>query len=87
MQSTYDVIGDVRGRGAMIAIELVDPHTDAPDASLTSRVASTCHSSGLLVLTAGSYGNVLRFLPPLVTSDELLHDGLDVLEKALASVN
>ena len=87
MQSTYDLIGDVRGRGAMIAIELVDPHTDAPDASLTSRVASTCHSSGLLVLTAGSYGNVLRFLPPLVTSDELLHDGLDVLEKALASVN
>src|SRR3954469_14484232 len=86
MQSTYDVIGDVRGRGAMIAIELVDPHTDAPDASLTGRVASTCHSNGLLVLTAGSYGNVLRFLPPLVTSDELLHDGLDVLEKALASV-
>src|SRR3954452_7678913 len=86
MQSTYDVIGDVRGRGAMLAIELVDPRTDAPDPGLTARFASTCHSDGLLVLTAGSYGNVLRFLPPLVISDDLLHDGLDVLEKALASV-
>jgi 4-aminobutyrate aminotransferase/(S)-3-amino-2-methylpropionate transaminase len=86
MQSTYDVIGDVRGRGAMIAIELVDPHTEAPDAALTARIASACHSDGLLVLTAGSYGNVLRFLPPLVINDDLLHDGLDVLEKALASL-
>ena len=86
LQSTYDVIGDVRGRGAMIAIELVDPRTKAPDQALTARIAGTCHADGLLVLTAGSYGNVLRFLPPLVISDELLHDGLDVLEKALASV-
>src|SRR4051794_30241322 len=86
LQSTYDVIGDVRGRGAMVAIELVDPRTKAPDAALTARIASACHADGLLVLTAGSYGNVLRFLPPLVISDDLLHDGLDVLEKALASV-
>jgi len=87
LQATYDVIGDVRGRGAMVAIELVDPRTDAPDAALTARIASTCHSNGLLVLTAGSYGNVLRFLPPLVIGDELLHDGLDVLEKALAAAS
>ena len=85
LQASYDAIGDVRGRGAMVAIELVDPRTQAPDPALTTRVAGTCHRDGLLVLTAGSYANVLRFLPPLVISDDLLHDGLDVLEKALAT--
>jgi 4-aminobutyrate aminotransferase/(S)-3-amino-2-methylpropionate transaminase len=78
-------IGDVRGRGAMIAIELVDPATGAPDAAVTGRIAAACHAAGLLVLTAGTYGNVLRFLPPLVIGDDLLHDGLDVLAKAMAS--
>jgi 4-aminobutyrate aminotransferase/(S)-3-amino-2-methylpropionate transaminase len=85
LQSSYDVVGDVRGRGAMVAIELVEPGTTTPDAALTSRVAAACHRDGLLVLTAGSYGNVLRFLPPLVISDDLLDDGLGVLEKALAA--
>jgi 4-aminobutyrate aminotransferase/(S)-3-amino-2-methylpropionate transaminase len=85
MQSSYDVIGDVRGRGAMVAIELVELGSTAPDAALTGRLAAACHADGLLVLTAGSYGNVLRFLPPLVISDDLLNDGLDVLEKALAA--
>jgi 4-aminobutyrate aminotransferase/(S)-3-amino-2-methylpropionate transaminase len=72
-------IGDVRGRGAMLAIELVRPGTIEPDAARTAAVAKACHAAGLLVLTCGTYGNVLRFLPPLVISDEELSRGLDIL--------
>lgn len=78
-------IGDVRGRGAMVAIELVDPLTGDPDAALTSRVAAACHAAGAVVLTAGTYGNVIRFLPPLTISDDLLHTGLDIVAAALAA--
>ena len=77
-------IGDVRGRGAMIAIELVDENGE-PDAALTGRVASFAHAAGVILLTCGTYGNVVRFLPPLAISDELLDDGLDVVAEALAS--
>ena len=84
LAASYPAIGDVRGRGAMIAIELVEADGITPDADLTKRVAAACHADGVLVLTAGSYGNVLRFLPPLVISDELLDDALGVLEKAFA---
>lgn len=72
-------IGDIRGRGAMIAIEIVEPGSLTPDPATTARVAKACHAEGVLVLTAGTYGNVLRFLPPLSISDELLHEALDVL--------
>jgi 4-aminobutyrate aminotransferase/(S)-3-amino-2-methylpropionate transaminase len=82
----YPVIGDVRGRGAMIAIELVKPGTIEPDAIITSKVAKACHAAGLIVLTCGTFGNVLRFLPPLVISPELLDEGLSVLEDAFASL-
>ncbi|REE95677.1 4-aminobutyrate--2-oxoglutarate transaminase [Thermomonospora umbrina] len=78
----HPAIGDVRGRGAMIAVELVRPGTKDPDPGLTSDVARRCHEAGLLVLTAGTYGNVLRFLPPLVIPEHLLAEGLDVLEAA-----
>ncbi|QXJ20998.1 4-aminobutyrate--2-oxoglutarate transaminase [Actinomadura graeca] len=77
-------IGDVRGRGAMIAIELVKEGTTEPDPMLTLEIARRCHARGLLVLTAGTYGNVLRFLPPLVIPDHLLAEGLDVIEEAFA---
>ncbi|ROO83455.1 4-aminobutyrate aminotransferase/(S)-3-amino-2-methylpropionate transaminase [Actinocorallia herbida] len=77
-------IGDVRGRGAMIAIELVKPGTDEPDAALAGAIAKACHAQGLIVLTAGTYGNVLRFLPPLVIPEDLLHEGLDLLAGAIA---
>ena len=73
------VIGDVRGRGAMIAVEIVQPGTKTPDAELTTKVAKACHANGLLVLTAGTYSNVLRFLPPLVMPDHLLTEALDIL--------
>jgi 4-aminobutyrate aminotransferase/(S)-3-amino-2-methylpropionate transaminase len=72
-------IGDVRGRGAMIAIELVREGTDEPDPELATSVASAARRQGVIVLTCGTYGNVLRFLPPLSISDALLHDALDVL--------
>jgi 4-aminobutyrate aminotransferase/(S)-3-amino-2-methylpropionate transaminase len=85
IQASYPSVGDVRGRGAMIAIELVGDDGITPDPGLTKRIAAACHGDGVLVLTAGSYGNVLRFLPPLVISDELLDDALSVLEKAFAS--
>jgi len=76
-------VGDVRGRGAMIALELVGPDGREPDPTATQRVARLCHEQGLLILTAGTYGNVLRLLPPLVISDDLLDEGLGILETAL----
>jgi 4-aminobutyrate aminotransferase / (S)-3-amino-2-methylpropionate transaminase / 5-aminovalerate transaminase len=79
-------IGDIRGRGAMIAIELVDPDTRQPDAALTSQIARSCHAQGLVVLTAGTHGNVSRFLPPLVIVHDLLTEGLDILETAIDSL-
>jgi 4-aminobutyrate aminotransferase/(S)-3-amino-2-methylpropionate transaminase len=81
MQSADPRIGDVRGRGAMMAIELVDADGITPDAAITKRVAAAAHSEGVLVLTCGTYGNVLRFLPPLSMPDHLLHEAFDVLER------
>jgi len=77
-------IGEVRGRGAMIAIEIVDPTTGSPDAQLTSAVAKAAHAQGVIVLTCGTYGNIIRLLPPLSIPDHLLAEGLDVLLEALA---
>ncbi|HEY8721068.1 4-aminobutyrate--2-oxoglutarate transaminase [Pengzhenrongella sp.] len=77
------VIGDVRGRGAMLAIELVRPGTNEPDPQLTAAVAAACHAAGVLVLTAGTYKNVIRLLPPLVIPPEVLDEGLSVLEATL----
>jgi 4-aminobutyrate aminotransferase/(S)-3-amino-2-methylpropionate transaminase len=87
MQEKHDVIGDVRGRGAMIAIELVkDRDTKEPAPEATGALAKACHAAGLLVLTCGTYGNVLRFLPPLVIGEDLLNEGLDIIEQALAGL-
>ena len=80
-------IGEIRGRGAMMAVELVEPGTKRPDAGLTARVARACHARGLVVLTAGSFGNVFRFLPPLAISDDLLHEGLDIIGEAFAEAS
>ncbi|HQY33025.1 4-aminobutyrate--2-oxoglutarate transaminase [Actinotalea sp.] len=76
-------VAEVRGRGAMQAIELVRPGTLEPDAALAGRVARQCAQQGVLVLTCGTYGNVLRLLPPLVIDLELLAEGLDVLATAV----
>ena len=86
VQARYPVVGDVRGRGAMLAVELVRPGSTAPDSAAAAAVAAACHREGVVVLTCGTYGNVLRLLPPLVISDELLADGLDVLTGAIEAV-
>ena len=78
-------VGDVRGRGAMIAVELVRPGTTEPDPDLARAVSAAAHAEGVIVLTCGTYGNVLRLLPPLAIDDTLLGEGLDVLEAAFAS--
>jgi 4-aminobutyrate aminotransferase/(S)-3-amino-2-methylpropionate transaminase len=93
IQEKFDIVGDVRGRGAMIAIELVEPgpllpeggrggRTKTPNAAAAGALAKACHAEGLVVLTAGTYGNVLRFLPPLVIGEDLLNEGLDIIEEA-----
>jgi len=84
LQAADPRVGDVRGRGAMVAAEFVDPTTGEPDAALTATVAKKCIAEGVVVLTCGTFGNVIRFLPPLSISDELLREGLDVVADALA---
>ena len=79
-------IGDVRGRGAMVAVEIVRPGGDEPDPATTKAIAAAAHAAGLIVLTCGSYGNVLRFLPPLAIGDALLDEALDVLAEVFATV-
>ena len=86
LQAEDDRIGDLRGRGAMIAVELVKPGTTEPDADLTKALAAGGHAAGVIVLTCGTFGNVLRFLPPLSISDDLLMEGLDVLALILADL-
>jgi 4-aminobutyrate aminotransferase/(S)-3-amino-2-methylpropionate transaminase len=87
-QAQFDCIGDVRGLGAMRAIELVkSQETREPAADETKRVARYCYEHGVITITAGSYGNVIRLLVPLVASDEQMEEGLDVLESALTSVS
>ncbi|CAM3458244.1 4-aminobutyrate--2-oxoglutarate transaminase [Dermacoccus barathri] len=81
----HDVIGDIRGRGAMMAVEIVKPGTKEPDADLTKKVAGLSNSEGVVTLTAGTYGNVLRFLPPLVIDDALLGEGLDIIAASFDS--
>ena len=80
----YEAVGDVRGRGAMLAVELVEPGGKEPNPALTAAISSACHQEGLITLTAGTYGNVLRFLPPLVLVNGLVREGLDILDAAFA---
>jgi len=86
LQKKYPIIGEVRGRGGMQAIELVEAGTKNPNTAAMNAVVKHCQSKGVLVLTAGTYSNVIRFLPPLVITDDLLQDALGVLEEAFASL-
>ena len=86
VQADDDRIGDVRGRGAMIAVELVKAGSSEPDPELTKQLCSRAHAQGVIVLSCGTFGNVLRFLPPLSISDELLIEGLDVVAEILADI-
>jgi len=78
-------VGEVRGRGAMLAVEVVRPGGTVPDAALTAAVSGHCHRHGVVTLTCGTFGNVLRFLPPLVIPEHLLLEALDVLDDAFAT--
>ncbi len=86
LQAGDDRIGDVRGRGAMIAIELVKSGTADPDAELTSALSAAAHAAGVIVLTCGMFGNVIRLLPPLTIGDELLIEGIDILTRILGDL-
>ena len=86
MKEKYECVGDVRGLGGMIGIEFVtDKASKTPDAPLTAAVIQECVKNGLMVEGAGTYGNVIRFLAPLVMTDEQLECGLDIFEKAVAA--
>ena len=83
----YPCIGDVRGLGAMVAMELVaDRGTKAPDKALTGRLLAAALERGLILLSSGTYGNTVRVLAPLTTPDEIVEEGLDVMEQALEAV-
>ncbi|HPM50832.1 MAG TPA: 4-aminobutyrate--2-oxoglutarate transaminase [Rhodoglobus sp.] len=86
LQKKYPVIGDVRGIGAMIAIELVQPGTHEPNAAAVSAISAFAAQKGVLLLTAGTYGNVLRFLPSLAISNELIAEAVGVIDEAFASL-
>jgi 4-aminobutyrate aminotransferase/(S)-3-amino-2-methylpropionate transaminase len=85
LAEAHPVVGDVRGRGAMMAVELVGADGRTPEAARAAAVSAYCHSQGVLTLTCGTYGNVLRFLPPLVIGEDLLAEAMDVLADAFAA--
>lgn len=82
LQAEFDIVGDVRGRGAMLAIELVDPATNEPNAKAQAAIVDYCVHNGVILLSAGTYSNVIRFLPNLAVSDALLDEALEVLHEA-----
>ena len=86
LASKYPIIAEVRGRGAMMAIELVKPGSLEPNSEAMTKVINYCAKKGVLLLSAGTYSNVIRFLPPIVISDELLLDAMSVLDEAFASL-
>lgn len=86
MKAKYPIIGEVRGRGAMQALEFVLPGGIEPHPTAIGAIAKFCQSEGVLILTAGTFGNVIRLLPPLVIPEDLLREALEVLDRAIASV-
>ena len=88
LQNCHPCIGDVRGLGAMVAIELFTPTPDRrPDAALTKAIVSRAAEKGLILLSCGVYGNVIRILVPLTASVDLVDEGLQILDEAIAEVN
>jgi len=83
LQQDVAIIGDVRGRGAMVAFELIQPGTLTPNAPAAKAIVNYCNQQGVVALSCGTYGNVIRLLPPLVITDEQLKDGLSVLSAAV----
>jgi len=87
MQKEHEIIGDVRGVGAMVAMELVkDRATKEPAKDETSALVKKCYEKGLVTISAGTHGNIMRILMPLVITDEQLERGLDILEESLGEI-
>ena len=84
LQAQHACLADVRGRGAMMAVEILDA-AGAPDPVRTAAINKACHAQGVVTLTCGTWGNVFRFLPPLVIDEALLHEALDVFGDAVAA--
>ena len=83
LATEFPAVAEVRGRGAMMAMELVRPGSLEPDAALAKAVVAWCADQGVITLSCGTYGNVIRLLPPLVIEQKLLTEGLDILVGAL----
>lgn len=88
LQNKFDIIGDVRGLGAMVAMELVeDRKTKKPAPEKTKLLIKKCYEKGLIIISAGTYNNVIRTLMPLVITDDQLEKGLSILEKSLSDLS
>ena len=85
IQDDHPVIADIRGRGAMLAIELCEPGTLTPDTARAAAVNAYCHRNGVVTLTCGTWGNVFRFLPSLAMPDALLQEAFDVVADGFAA--
>jgi 4-aminobutyrate aminotransferase/(S)-3-amino-2-methylpropionate transaminase len=86
MAKKYSIIGEVRGRGAMQAFELVKPGTDEPNPEAVGAIIKFCQQNGVLILSAGTYGNVIRLLPPLVIPENLLIEALGIIDQGFAAI-
>ncbi|KIL36989.1 4-aminobutyrate aminotransferase [Cohnella kolymensis] len=87
LQAQYPAIGDVRGLGAMCAVEFVEPDTGKPAKTLVAGIVRACYEKGVIILTAGVHANIIRFLTPLVITDDELQEGLDIIAEAIAEVH
>ncbi len=87
LQKDFDLIGDVRGLGPLVALELVkDRKTKTPAPEETKAITDYCFEHGLILLSCGTYGNVLRFMMPLVTTENQMEKGIRILSNAFASL-
>ncbi len=86
-QQTLPAIGDIRGLGAMVAFELIDRTTNEPDAAMTGALIKVAEKNGLVLLSCGIFGNTIRILVPLTASDDIIHEGLDIMEKSLREIS
>jgi 4-aminobutyrate aminotransferase/(S)-3-amino-2-methylpropionate transaminase len=82
-QDNYEIVGNINGIGSMLAFEIIDPEENKPDKDKAKELVNLCHKSGLVVLTCGKYGNIIRLLMPLVINDEELEKGFKIIEENL----
>jgi 4-aminobutyrate aminotransferase/(S)-3-amino-2-methylpropionate transaminase len=86
-QNEFGIIGEIRGLGAMLGLELVKGEDKAPAADEAKQMAANCLEKGLLILVCGTYGNVVRVLVPFAITDEQLESGLSIMEAALKEIS